>query len=40
MGVLKPMLLSYQVVEFFKVLYLMNEECIMKPAPGIPKHPT
>ena len=32
MGVLKSMPLAYQSVGFFKVLYLMNEECIMKPA--------
>ena len=32
MGVLKPMPLVYQNVGFFKVLYPMNEECIMKPA--------
>ena len=32
MGVLKPMYLDYQIVGFFKVLYVMNKKCIMKPA--------
>ena len=39
MGVLKPMPLAYQIARFFKVLYLMNEECIMRPALACPRHP-
>ena len=32
MVALKPMLLAYQILRFFKVLYLMNEEGMMNPA--------
>ena len=32
MGVLEPAPLVFQIARFFKVLYPMNEECIMRPA--------
>ena len=32
MVALKPMLLAYQILRFFKMLYLMNEEGMMNPA--------
>ena len=37
MGVLKPMPLADQVAGFFEVLYLISEECKMRPAWACPQ---